>query len=151
MRRFALILFGLLYLFPAFAQEGINNPATFVTSKLVNSTYDLTTASGTQVVSGFGFTPSACSVFGAVNGTAINTYTTYSGNVDSAKNQAVVFTLGTTQNGFSNTAFIAAFDATAANNQVGVLSAYGAGSVSIAWTKGGTPTGTFAFSLLCFK
>lgn len=121
-----------------------------VTAKVINSTYDLTTASGTQVVSGFGFTPSSCDGFGAVNGVAAGTYQTFGSHVDSSFVQSSIN--GVT--GFINvdtTRFFIVQDITGGNAQLGVVSSFGSGTVSILWTKIGSLTGTFSFSIRCFK
>ena len=120
-----------------------------ITSAIVNSTYDLTTASGTQTVSGFGFTPSACDGFGAINNGAFGTYTVWNAHSDSALNQSSISEAASDQ--FVQTQFFAPGDSTATNFQVGIISAYNSGSITITWTKTGSPTGIFSESIRCFK
>lgn len=43
------------------------------------------------------------------------------------------------------------YDPNGANYQYGVVSAYGSGSMTITWTKVGSPTGTFIETIRCFK
>jgi hypothetical protein len=123
-----------------------------VTSAVVHGTYNLATASGTQVVSGFGFTPSSCDGLGAVSGATLGTYATLSSHCDSALSQAAI-------GYFANAVyfdpaggdFFIAGDASGSNYQIGVITAYGSGSITITWTKAGSPTGTFSFSIRAFK
>lgn len=121
-----------------------------VASATVNSTRDLTAASGTVVYSGFVFTPSACDGFGAVNNAAFGVYTTLIGHVDSSRTQANIFADASTSQ-FNGSSFLSAYDSTGSNAQVGTITAFGSGSVSIAWVKTGSPTGTFNLSIRCFK
>lgn len=119
-------------------------------SAVVNSTWDMTAASGTQVVTGFGFTPSSCDGFGTVNNAAFGGNATLSGHSDSALNQgAEIFAGGGTF--MLPGVFLVAEDSAGANIQSAVISAYGAGSVTLTKTKTGTPTGTFTFSIRCFQ
>lgn len=120
-----------------------------VTSITINTSRDLTTATGTQALTGFGFQPTACDGFGSTGGAA-SIYTTYNGHSDSAKTQATVFSNAGTIN-FNSSNFFGAVDATGANFQFAAISSYDAGGVTISWTKSGSPTGTFSFSLRCFK
>lgn len=128
---------------------GQSSTAIPITSAIVNSTYDLTTASGTQTVSGFGFTPSACDGFGAVNNGAFGAYTVWNAHSDSALNQSSISEAASDQ--FVQTQFFAPGDSTASNFQTGIISAYNSGSITITWTKTGSPTGIFTESIRCFK
>lgn len=126
------------------------SPSAAVSSAVVNTTRDLTTASGTQTVSGFGFTPSSCEGFGAVDSSALGTYTTWQGHTDSTLTQAVLWSNATSVR-YSVNAFFIAADTTATNFQSALITGYNSGSITLTWTKTGTPTGTFAFSVRCFK
>ncbi len=120
----------------------------FVTSKLVTSTYDLTTASGTQTITGFGFTPSACILSGAVGGSVFGVTTTYIGLSDAALGQQSLG--GFTGSTFTDShAYLVAVDGS--NYQAGSVSAYNSGSITITWIKVGSPTGTFSEIVLCFR
>lgn len=121
-------------------------------SKIVTATYNLATVSGTQIISGIGFRPSALLGFGCVNGAPINTYQTYSGLCDSGLNQSCTAAYQS-QPWISpaGPAFFFASDAGASNWVNGVITAIGDGTITIAWTKTGAPAGTFAMSFLCFK
>ena len=126
--------------------SGTNSVSSFV----VNATYDLTTASGTQTVSGFGFTPSSCDGFGTITNSTPGTYITYNAHVDSALNQNAIYDfagLRATQSGI----FFTAAAVSGIDYQQAVVSAYGSGTVTLTWTKTGSPTGTFRFSLRCFQ
>lgn len=122
-----------------------------VVSSRISTTRDLTTASGTQTVSGFGFTPSTCIAHGTVNGAAIGTYTTFSGLVDSALNQSVIYASGGTAMFVNTGNILAAVDATGGNFQFAAITAYASNQLTLTWAKTGVPTGTFTFSLLCQK
>lgn len=119
------------------------------TSAVLNTTYNLATASGTQVLSGFGFTPSSCVAFGSTQGLGTS-QTVFNAHVDSARNQANLSEYNGTVNQ-STTSFFNVYDATAINYQLGTVSAFGSGTVTITWVKTGSPTGTFSFSIRCFK
>lgn len=126
------------------------NPTSVKISSLVaNATRDLTTGAGTQVVSGFGFTPSACEGHGTT-GAAASAYTTYSGKSDSALNQSALYaSVGTVA--INNSNFFGAVDATGANFSFGQITAYASNQLTITWGKTGSPTGTFSFSIRCFQ
>lgn len=126
-------------------------PAITVSSAVVNSSRVLTAAAGTQTVSGFGFTPSSCDGFGAVQNSAILVYTTFNAHVDSAFNQNSIGGGSSTTIDTVPGVFFQPVDSTGGNFQNGVITAYGSGTVTITWTKSGSPTGTFSFSLRCFK
>jgi hypothetical protein len=120
--------------------------ASAVTSKVINSTYDLTTASGTQTIT-FAFPPSSCNVYGTVGGVT-NQYTVYNGQIDSSGTQSTMYAQ-------TNITYITGFlfnvvDVTGSNFQSGVGS-FSGNSLIITWTKGGIPTGTFNQSIKCFK
>jgi hypothetical protein len=121
-----------------------------VTSQVVNGTYNLTTASGTQVITGFSFTPSSCDGSGSVTNSAAGVYATVNAHADSALGQSNLgyFAALLNQN---NNYFFYASDVTGTNYQLGQITAYGAGSVTVTWAKTGSPTGTFSESLRCFK
>jgi hypothetical protein len=123
------------------------NPTT--NSIVVNSTFNLATASGAQVVSGFGFTPSTCDGFGVVNAGPLTQYTALNSHSDNAGSQATI-SIGAGALLFNGNVFFNLADATSANTQTAILS-YGAGSVTLTWTKTGSPAGTFSFSIRCFK
>lgn len=126
------------------------NPTSVKVSSLIaNATRDLTTAAGAQVVSGFGFTPSACEGHGTT-GAAASAYTTYSGKSDSALNQSALYaSVGTIA--INNANFFGAVDATGGNFSFGAITAYASNQITITWGKTGAPTGTFSFSIRCFQ
>lgn len=129
---------------------GSCSPTPPVSSVSVFTTYDLTTASGTQVVSGFGFTPSACDGFGAVAGSAVGTYQTFNAHSDSALNQQAAYgnsggTIATAS------VFFTATNLAGTANQIATITSYNAGSVTLTWVKTGSPTGSFVFTIRCFK
>ncbi len=117
-------------------------------SKFITTTYDLSTATGTQAVNGFGFQPTACAII-----TAISAAASYSiGFVDSGASQGALYIpsdalvptwLSTSVGMVSGNAASSAF-------QIGTVT-FAADGVSIAWTKAGSPTGTLQEKFLCFR
>lgn len=113
-------------------------------SNVVNSTYNLTTASGTQDITGFGFNPTEVQIAYGVSGSsglgighaAGSTQATKSASTDSA-----------TSMNSSTTGAI--FYSNAAQNayQFGVVSFITDG-IRITWTKVGAPTGTLLLQVL---
>lgn len=123
-----------------------------VTSARVLGSYDLTTASGTQTVSGFGFTPRYCEGFGSVNGTLTIAYYTANAFSDTAMLQSNVSAYqGAIWHNAGGATFFFVSDLGGTNYQTGSITAYNNGSVTISWTKTGSPTGTFTFSITCFR
>jgi hypothetical protein len=123
-----------------------------VTSFLKQATYDLTTASGTQALTGFGFKPSACHFKGTVIGSAVGSYTTYGGDVDSAGNQSAVYAGGGATNTYDNSSVMVAVNAAATATQVAKVQSFDTDGLTLSWTKVSTPTvGTFNFSAMCLK
>lgn len=113
--------------------------------KMVTTTYDLSTASGTQAVTGVGFTPRLVILLGNQTGNArtsvgfsdgTNDYSIYMVDAGNAFNSAT----GSSLNAGSG-----------ANSQSGEISAFGADGFTITWTKTGSPTGTFNLMALCIQ
>ena len=131
---------------PANSDYSLNNNST---SAVVNTSYNLTTASGTQTITGFGFTPTSCDGFGN-SGTTLYQYITLFAHVDSAFAQGNMYGSGVNFEQGNGDFFIAE-DTAQTDYQLGLVSAYGADFVTITWTKTGSPTGTFLESLRCIK
>lgn len=117
---------------------------------LVSFTRDLTTASGSQAVTGVGFKPSAILFRAVVSGT---TYWSY-GMVDQNGNPSLMMqanAAGAT-NMVPSVSYCTGIDQTdgAAFNLASV-SSFNADGFTLAWTKSGSPTGIASLSALCFK
>ena len=110
---------------------------------------DVSTESGTQAITGVGFTPKALIIYAVINqsrsATLLGMVTTASAgggglfdNVDSA---------GTYENG-GGFIFV---DVTAGNTYSGSLSSFDSDGFTISWTKAGTPTGTLSVNYIAFR
>lgn len=98
---------------------------TSARGKLVSDTYDLSTASGTQDFTGFGFDPlSGIIVVNGDGGPVVAAF-------DGAGGSALVLEIS------------------AGNDQTGVVTLIEDG-IRVTWTKTGTPTGTAAIAVLAF-
>jgi hypothetical protein len=113
--------------------------------KIIPASRDLTTASGSQSITGVGFRPSAVEVLGFVSGTQMQSdgwcdsvltqYARFTGMNIAAGSAFVVYGSGSIVAGFYT-------DATLANNQIGAVSAFTSDGCTLTWTKTGVPTGT---------
>src|SRR5262245_39114056 len=110
------------------------------TPKIVTVTRDLTVASGNVAYTGCGFSPRLLIATGAVNG-ATTAYTTFSGMTASGGGQGSTSIFGTSYTQSTN--FLQAIDATGANSQIANIVTFDADGFTLAWTKTGTPTGSF--------
>lgn len=124
------------------------NPAWGATVKIGTFTYDLTTASGTQAITGVGFQPTAVFFVGGKNGSSgvgfglddgTNRIGVFDDNVDSAGTYVV-----TTSNS------LAIATAAGANQQANITS-FGADGFTLAWVKTGSPTGTATIGYLALR
>ena len=113
-----------------------------------STTYDLTTASGTQTITGLGFTPSFVILFCGINAT-----NTISWGMDN----------GTTSLSLYNSVAVSANDwgveTTSSINlvtgsgafQSAKITAFASDQFTVTWTKTGSPTGTATISGFAFK
>ncbi len=113
-----------------------------ITTKEVNSTYDLTTASGTQDITGFGFDPSVVHLICILD----NTTTWSVGFTDLSLNRC----LSGQGTSFRSNQTVATLLITAGNSQLGQASSITDG-FRITWSKTGTPSGTIDLFCLGFK
>ena len=129
-----------------FLRGDLTYVAPQVTSKVVNQTYNLATASGTFDVTGFGFNPAAIVVTYGVNGVSGIGTGLFSGATQSS------FSTGSTTGIVNFFAAQAVFytDNAIANYQQCTASFITDG-VRFTCTKGGSPTGTLQLSILGFK
>lgn len=118
-------------------------------SKAIHTTYDLTTATGTQAITGFGFTPTTCTVYA---GTSSITSYTAAATSDSTKAATGYYVTAGVFNEYGNTTnFIILADATTTNFQIATIQSYDADGLTLSWTKTAAPTGTAAINLTCFR
>lgn len=114
-------------------------------AKAVTFTRDMTTATGTQAVTGVGFTPTAIVFVYTISGTAQEGV----GFSDSSK-------AGRNRNYLSPTGWFVGAQAISAsvssgNYQIGDVSTYDSDGFTISWTKAGSPTGTLTVYALCLR
>jgi hypothetical protein len=114
-------------------------PAGGLTSDMVTTTYDVSTASGTQDITGFGFNPTCCTitgVIGANKGMSI-------GWCDSSATQSVVMDYHlVTADAFDGETGIAVKIRGNSGNHAAAVVSYITDGIRLTWTKTGSPTGT---------
>jgi len=138
------------------AAAGCSSTSLPVTSLAVTCTRDLSTATSTQTipnatdcggVTTFGFQPSACDADGAVSNNTFIVFSAHSG--PSLSQWSWEYLTGGPF--FEPTYFMAPADGSTTNYQTAQLTAYNATTLTLSWTKTGSPTGTFTFVIRCFK
>lgn len=116
--------------------------------KVGNTTRDISTASGTQAITGVGFQPKAVIFLAVVNAT-----TQASIGVDDGTNYgAVAANAGGVAGNFgpSTTASIVIVTG-ASDNAVGKITTLGSDGFTLTWTKTGSPTGTASILYLALR
>lgn len=115
--------------------------------KIVNSTRDIATASGTQAITGAGFKPAGCIIFATVSGGVVSSY-----GVDDGTTRAS-FRLNPTNLWYTDTATsIYLITATGPENSAtAVVSSLDADGVTLTWTKNATPTGTASLTFVFWR
>ena len=117
-----------------------------VQAKIGTFTYDLTTASGTQNVTGLGITPTQVFIMGGVASTTAVSFglddgtthlSTFNDYQDAANTWAVI-----------TSDSICCVTAVGNNFQKGHITALASGQFTITWVKTGSPTGTATFAYL---
>ena len=127
------------------ALDGSALTAVLTRAKGVSSTYDVSTASGTQDVTGFGFNPRFVIGFGSIEGTD----TTFMGWTEVGTLDRCTAERGDNGNSYAQGQFPAA-QIDGSNKCNSVVSSITDG-VRFTWTKIGSPTGTLQLYLLGFK
>lgn len=114
-----------------------------------NTTHDISVA-GTQAITGVGFQPSLVILLMASN--AGSTVVTSAGYDNGTQNAVIYNTGGATASTWA-VSFASSMVAvvSSGNQNAAAITAFGASGFTLTWTKTGTPTGTVAFSYLCFK
>lgn len=116
-----------------------------LTSNVVNSTYDLSTASGNKDITGFGFNPTSAVIsYGIAN--AFGSGTGFIGGVATQGSTSVDTTAGTTV--FRQTAQALFISNLAVNAFQGCTASFITDGIRLACTKTGSPTGTLGISVL---
>lgn len=116
-------------------------------NKLVSFTRDLSTATGSQSVTGVGFTPTACLFIGGTGQIANWSM------VDSSRAGRAMASIGTFATGInmSTNAIQLIENTTATNVQNASVSSWDADGFTLSWTKAGTPTGTATIYAFCTR
>ncbi len=110
-------------------------------------TRDISTATGTQAVTGLGFTPKMLVIFGNVNGSTAG-YTSFGmGGVSGSTGTGCVF-VSTTWND-SATNIISLIDSTGVNQAVATVQSLDSDGFTLSWTKTASPTGTARMFAFC--
>lgn len=116
---------------------------TTKTPVVVTATYDMTTASGNQTITGAGGTPIAVIGYGVVQdqtGPGI-------GMADASSDGGIRWG---TDSAESVTDFLSVATTGGGTNQTGSLSSFNSDGMVIAWVKNGSPTGTMAQTFMFF-
>lgn len=127
---------------PTSGQAVVKTP---VSSTSVTFTRDMTTATGTQAVTGVGFTPTAIVFLYAINGTA-QEGVGFSDSAKAGRNRSYL----TGSGWFVGTNAITA-SPSSGNYQIGDVSTYDSDGFTISWAKTGAPTGTLTVYALCLR
>ncbi len=107
--------------------------------KVVSTTYDLTTASGSQTVTGIGFTPSAVFIMAGVNATSYVSW----GISDGTTNVAVADNGAVSAGTHTVSGSVAVYNIQGVGvYQSATIGSFTSGQFIITWTKSGAPTGT---------
>lgn len=110
-----------------------------ITRKVLSSSYDISTASGTQDITGFGFDPTTVFIFATVDGTD----TWSKGFTDFTTDKALY---GNGSNTNSTDLIARAF--LSGGTQADATASAIADGIRLTWAKSGSPTGTFTLNLL---
>jgi len=128
----------------ALGDAGIN----LVNTRVIASTRDLATASGTVTYTGAGFTPTSVIAFAAMNGTSTGRSIGWSNSGLSSGAAIIVYDAVAS---FSNVQNLLHIQPTSGNNQVGAFSAFTSDGLTVVWTKTGSPTGTASLTFICSR
>lgn len=113
--------------------------------KMGTTTYDLSTASGTQAITGVGFTPRLVIILANQTGNARTSI-----GIDDGTNHYSVY-MADAGNAFRTATATSINADSTTTGQSGYISALGADGFTITWTKTGSPTGTFTLMYLCIQ
>lgn len=117
-------------------------------SKIISFTYNLTTASGTQTITGVGFTPSLVIFLGLLE----NSTTAVCMGFDNGTTHYPIYGNAGPVWFVSNAGTISIVLITSAGNQqVAAISSFNSDGFVLTWTKTGSPTGTATIQALVIK
>jgi hypothetical protein len=117
--------------------------------KVGSFTIDMTTASGTQAITGVGFQPRAIMFFA----TCVTTAHVVSSGVDDAATARVMFDYNNISANAWQSANASSITALLSGSDVysGKVNSFDADGFTIGWTKTGSPTGTLTINYIAFK
>jgi hypothetical protein len=115
-------------------------------SKIVDFTRDLSLASGSQALTGFGFKPTRCSSFGSID-LVTGSYTTFNGRTDATGGSSALAYYAAGQMIKASGVFL--YGGSGADNAQAAVASYDADGLTLNWTKNGAATGTFKFAVEC--
>lgn len=119
-------------------------PPVITQMKVGSFTRDMTTASGTQAVTGVGFTPTAIIFFGAETADVEATWGIDDGTTAKDVNKEAT-------NFQNDGSFSITIDEGSSNTYQGKINSFDADGFTITWTKGGAPSGTLTANYLAIK
>lgn len=127
----------------------VGAPYSSANQKEGSTTRDMTTASGTQAVTGVGFQPTLVLFFYAVSGNAAWGIGYDSGS--SPKTVADAHNSSANTMATSNNSIRAIMGSAGVTEYTGIISSMDADGFTITWTKTGSPTGTLSIFYIAFK
>ncbi len=122
-----------------------------ISSKVGSTTRDVSTASGTQAITGIGFQPKAVIL---IAGIAAANNEAVSIGVDDGTTGICIFNGGNDSAntwGFETAKSISIHPSAAGNNATASVTTLGADGFTLTWVKTGSPTGTYNIGYLCIK
>ena len=119
---------------------------SFLKSKLIVSTRDLTASSGNVSYTGAGFTPRSVIIFGSLNFVAVASW----GMSDNSRTVGAIHTTGGGANFYSSNVAVY-FETSSNNGQYATVASYDADGFTLTWTKNNSPTGTATLYMLCLR
>ncbi len=122
-------------------QAALTSPMVYgdTRRKIVYTTYDLTTATGTQAITGAGFAPKGVSIVANVDGGSRLSVTFNDSTIASG---GFVDQNGDTAGSYAYTTEAAVLRTDSANRQNATIQSYDSDGITLSWTKTGSPTGT---------
>lgn len=112
--------------------------------KVITATYDLTTATGTQAITGAGFAPDAVVIFQASSNTDQASW-------GMATNGETTRCILKRSNGFTGATNVIHAEPVLNNIQTATVSVWGSDGITLSWTKSASPTGTANLQILFIK
>ena len=111
------------------------------------TTYDLTTATGTQAITGVGFVPKAVFLFAAVNGEIAASW----GYADATAERSIRSNYGATSGDFGQTTRVITIEPESTGSQDGAIASFDADGFTISWAKAGAAAGTLQLIYFCIR